>query len=149
MSHLIQTLPPISRSGEGKLFTTTPQQRKKIRALIRKECCNYDAEHNECILLDDGEGCTCPQMISGQILCRWFNHAVLPNDSSLYAEVIRDPSRRKCVVCGTVFLPGSNSAKYCPVCRKRVHRKQKTESERKRRAVVDIQETENAGKTER
>ena len=40
-------------------------------------------------------------------------------------------------VCGRVFVPKSNRAKYCPDCAARVHRRQKTESERKRRSVVD------------
>ena len=31
----------------------------------------------------------------------------------------------------------SNRAKYCPDCAARVHRRQKTESERKRRSCVD------------
>ena len=137
MSQEMHVLPPISRDGDGKLFTLTASQRKRIRSLIRKECCNYDAEHGECLLLNDGCGCTCPQMISYQILCRWFNHAVLPADETLYAEIVRDPNRRRCASCGAAFLPGSNRAKYCPVCRRKVHRKQKTESERKRRAAVD------------
>ena len=40
-------------------------------------------------------------------------------------------------VCGGVFVPKSNRAKYCPGCAARVHRRQKTESERKRRSAVD------------
>ena len=35
------------------------------------------------------------------------------------------------------FLPKSNRGKYCPDCAARVHRRQKTESERKRRSCVD------------
>ena len=147
MNHLLKTLPPISRDGRGKLYTLPPKQRRKAKQLIRSECCNYDAAYGECFLLDDGCGCVCPQIISSQILCRWFNHAVLPMDSSLYAELIRDPSRRKWEICEAALIPGANSAKYCPECRKRVHRKQKTESERKRRSVVDIQEDKNAGKS--
>ena len=44
---------------------------------------------------------------------------------------------KRCVVCGGVFVPKSNRAKYCPGCAARVHRRQKTESERKRRSAVD------------
>lgn len=40
-------------------------------------------------------------------------------------------------VCGRVLVPKSNRAKYCPDCAARVHRRQKTESERKRRSCVD------------
>jgi hypothetical protein len=35
------------------------------------------------------------------------------------------------------FIPKSNRAKYCEVCAKDVHRKQKAASERKRRSDVD------------
>ena len=137
MSSYLQALPPLSRDGEGKMFIITPKQKRRVRSLIRKECCNYDQEHGDCILLGHGEGRTCPQMISSQIVCSWFCHSLLKSDQTLYAEVTRDSSRRKCAICGTMFLPGSNRAKYCPACKEKVHRKQKTESERKRRAVVD------------
>lgn len=40
---------------------------------------------------------------------------------------------KKCEVCGKLFKPKSNRAIYCNPCAKEVHRKQKTESERKRR----------------
>lgn len=134
---ILKKLPPIATDENGELYSLTPAQKNKVKRLIRTECCNYDTERNECYVLDDGYGCRCPQMISDHILCRWFNHAVLPLDRLLYAEVISDPRNRKCVICGTEFLPSSNRSKYCPVCRKKVHRKQARESVRKRRSDVD------------
>ena len=40
----------------------TPPQSRKVNSLVKKECCNCDNGH--CILLDDGEECVCPQLIS-------------------------------------------------------------------------------------
>ena len=40
----------------------TPQQAKRINALLRKLCANYEA--GNCLLLDDGEPCVCVQSIS-------------------------------------------------------------------------------------
>ena len=40
----------------------TPQQSRKVNALIKKTCCNCMG--GNCILLDDGDECVCPQLIS-------------------------------------------------------------------------------------
>lgn len=40
----------------------TPQQAKRVDALLRKLCANYDG--GNCLLLDDGEPCVCVQSIS-------------------------------------------------------------------------------------
>ena len=63
----------------------TPPQSRKVNSLVKKECCNCDNGH--CILLDDGEECVCPQLISYSLLCKWFQTAVLPLDKLLYAEL--------------------------------------------------------------
>ena len=112
----------------------TPGQRRKASALIRKLCCNYD--NGNCIALDNGEECVCVQSISYSLLCKWFVNAVLPVDKALYAEVMGQNVKR-CAECGTVFAPGSNRAKYCPTCAAKVHRRQKTASDRKRRGNTD------------
>ena len=59
------------------------------------------------------------------------------DDENGVQEVFRDKELKRCAVCGRVFVPKSNRAKYCPDCAARVHRRQKTESERKRRSCVD------------
>ena len=128
-------LPPLERRPDGSLSRMTPAQRKQANALIRRECCNY--EDGNCMLLDDGDTHTCPQMISFSVCCKWFRQAVLPQDKPLEAEIFRDKDLKRCAVCGGVFVPKSNRAKYCPGCAARVHRRQKTESERKRRSCVD------------
>ncbi|USF25501.1 hypothetical protein N510_000413 [Firmicutes bacterium ASF500] len=89
-----------------------------------------------CILLDDGDECVCPQLISYSLLCKWFRVAVLPADRLLYAELYQTGDKKKCTECGAFFASTSNSVKYCPVCRKRITRRQAAERMRKRRAPV-------------
>ena len=112
----------------------TPPQSRKVNALVKRECCNCDNGH--CILLDDGEECVCPQLISYSLLCKWFRIAVLPGDKLLYAELYKTEDRKKCTVCGAFFASRSNHVKYCPDCRKRITRRQAAERMRKRRALV-------------
>jgi hypothetical protein len=113
----------------------TPAQRKRANSLIRRECCNCDG--GNCLALDDGDTCACPQMITFSVCCKWFRRAVLPLDGTLEAEIYRDRDLKRCAECGGMFVPKSNRGKYCPDCAARVHRRQKTESERKRRSAVD------------
>ena len=98
----------------------TPSQRTRCNRLIRRLCANYD--NGNCLPLDEGDGCVCVQMIS-----------VLPADKELYAEIFRQRTYH-CVECKAAFVPNSNRQKYCPSCSRKVHRKQKNESARKRRA---------------
>ena len=90
----------------------TPRQSRKVNTLVKKECCN--CENGNCILLDDGDTCVCPQLIS----------------------YYQTEDRKKCTVCGAFFASTSNSVKYCPDCRKRITRRQAAERMRKRRALV-------------
>ena len=129
-------LPPLERRPDGSLYRMAPAQRKQAASLIRRECCC--CEDGNCIVLDDGDTCTCPQTISFSVCCKWFRWAVLPLDGTLEAEIFRDKDLKRCSVCGAAFVPRSNRGKYCPDCAARVHRRQKTESERKRRSAVDI-----------
>ena len=106
------------------------RQYRKSRKLTH-ECCNYC--NGNCLLLDDGEECVCVQSISYSLLCRYFRNAVLPADKELYADIFKQRTYH-CAECGAVFTPNSNRQKYCPACSKRVHRRQKNESARKRKA---------------
>ena len=84
-------------------------------------------------MLDDGEECVCVQSISYSLLCRWFRAAVLPLDAALCAEISKSRDEvKRCAVCGAVFTPKSNRAKYCPDCAVRMRRKQEAERQRKR-----------------
>ena len=105
-------------------------QYRRMRKLVH-ECCNYDG--GNCVLLDNGEECVCVQSISYSLLCKWFRYAVLPLDKPLETELLFRDELKRCVICGQPFLPGSNRAKYCKLCAKKVHRRQKTDSDKKRR----------------
>ena len=106
-----------------------PQYRKARK--LTHECCNYC--DGNCLLLDDGEECVCVQSISYSLLCRWFKVAVLPLDAALYAEISKSRDEvKRCAVCGAVFTPKSNRAKYCPDCAVRMRRKKEAERQRKR-----------------
>ena len=132
---IYSNLPPLERKPDGSLYRMIPAQRKQANALLRRECCSH--EEGNCLELDDGDTHTCPQLLSGAVCCKWFRYAVLPLHETLEAEIFRDRDTKRCAVCGAVFVPGSNRAKYCPVCADRVHKRQKAESERKRRSGVD------------
>ena len=114
-------LPPIECRQDGSLYRMTPAQRKQANALLRRECCCY--EDGNCMLLDDGDTHTCPQTISFSVCCKWFRWSVLPQIGTLEAEIFRDKELKRCAVCGRVFVPKSNRAKYCPDCAARVHRR--------------------------
>ena len=89
------------------------RQYRRARRLVH-ECCNYDS--GNCIALDDGKECVCVQSISYPLLCRWFRAAVLPLDKELETALFHRLDAKRCAVCGTLFTPGSNRAKYCPEC---------------------------------
>lgn len=107
------------------------RQYRRARRLVH-ECCNYDC--GRCLALDDGEECVCVQSISYSLLCRWFRAAVLPLDEELEAALFYRLDRKRCCVCGSYFLPGSNRAKYCPDCAGRIKRIKAAERKRKQRA---------------
>ncbi|MCL2154008.1 MAG: hypothetical protein FWH57_13855, partial [Oscillospiraceae bacterium] len=44
---------------------------------------------------------------------------------------------KSCAVCGKELYSAGNRAKYCGDCARRVHRRQKNESDRKRRSKTD------------
>lgn len=113
----------------------TPKQKRKANALIRKSCCNYDG--GNCIALDDSEPCVCVQSISYSLCCTWFRDWVLPGAPALQAEITSPRGLKRCAECDAPFLAKSNRAKYCSNCARKVHRRQKTASDRKRRLNTD------------
>ena len=74
----------------------------------------------------------CVQSISYSLLCKWFRSAVLPLDKPLETGLLFREELKRCAVCGQPFHPGSNRAKYCKPCATKVHRRQKTDNDRKR-----------------
>lgn len=133
--NLYKQLPPIERRPDGSLYRMTLAQRKQANSLMRRECCNYEGGNR--ITLDDRDNHTCPQTISFSVYCKWFRWSVLPQDRTLESEIFRGKDLKHCEICGDVLVPKSNQVKYCPDCATSVHRRQKVESERKRRPSVD------------
>ena len=68
------------------------------------------------------------------LLCRWFRAAVLPQDKELETALFHRLNAKKCAVCGALFTPGSNRAKYCPECAGHMKRIKAAQRKRKQRA---------------
>lgn len=105
-------------------------QYRRARRLVH-ECCNYDG--GNCLALDDGAECVCVQSISYSLLCHWLRAAVLPLDKALETALLHRSEAKRCAVCGAVFRPGSNRAKYCPDCAARMKRIRAAQRKRKQR----------------
>ena len=116
------------------------QQFRKMRRMVHS-CCNYDG--GNCLALDDGEECVCVQSISYSLLCKWFRDAVLPKDRELEAALYHRLAAKRCSVCGSLFFPGSNRAKYCPDCAGDIKQIQAAERKRKQRGKCHALEGEN------
>ena len=107
----------------NEIIRMTKPQLNKAKALIRRRCCN--CVDGNCILLDDGETCPCPQILTYSLICKWFRSAVLPDSPALQNEIVLRKGEKLCTVCGRGFVPASNRAKYCSDCAKAVrHRKE-------------------------
>lgn len=113
-----------------EIILLTPKQSRRVNSLIKKMCCNYDNGH--CILLDDGDPCVCPQIITfSHIICNHFRLAVLPGDKDLYIELTKPKNSKKCSVCGKEYISKGNKSKYCPTCRVYVRRKKQVQYQQK------------------
>ena len=105
-------------------------QYRRMRKLVHS-CCNY--MDGNCIALDDGwESCPCVQSISYSLLCKWFRAAVLPLDWELYASLLHRDNLKRCVICGSLYVPKSNRSKYCPECAVAARRIKEAERQRRR-----------------
>ena len=63
-----------------------PQLFDKVSTLIKTQCCN--CYEDNCLLLDDGNTHTCPQLIApSHIICRYFLESVLPGDKALLKQI--------------------------------------------------------------
>ena len=105
------------------------------------ECCNYYG--GECIARGDRGGWGVGQSISYSLLCRWFRAAVLPLDRELETALFHRLDAKRCAVCGALFTPGSNRAKYCPECAGRMKRINAAQRKRKQRAKCHALGAEN------
>lgn len=97
----------------SELKRLSPQQSRRVNALIRKECCNcFDGN---CILLDDGESCVCPQLISYSLLCKWFRAAVLPLDKLLLRSFTRARTNGVVPYAAPPLLPHQTMSNTAPI----------------------------------
>ena len=96
-------LPPIERVN-GALIRLSPNQRKRVKALIHRECCNYS--DSLCVVLD----CECVQSNSYSLCCKWFRRAVLPQDKPLFSEIIDKGQAKRCVICGAALCQSRTEA---------------------------------------
>ena len=113
----------------------TYQQYRTARRLVHS-CCNYDC--GNCLLLDNGEECVCPQSITYSLVCKWFRAAVLPLDAGLCLALFPPPSgrQRRCRECGRLFVPPRHNTLYCSICAANRAKRSKREWARKKRADV-------------
>ena len=108
------------------------RQFRRAKRLIRRLCANYDG--GNCLPLDDGDLCPCPQMISPTLICNYFRAAVLPDDRELFVEIMDSShNRKRCTLCGNRFIAGSNRAMYCPSCAQRERRRRTRDRVRRHR----------------
>ena len=88
------------------------RQYRRARRLVH-ECCNYDGGH--CIALDWGGMCLCPVHFLLPVV------PVVPGGGAAAGQrtgngPVPPLDAKRCAVCGALFTPGSNRAKYCPEC---------------------------------
>ncbi len=111
----------------------TPKQAKQIHKLVRSLCCNCD--HDNCLLLDDGEAHKCVQLISQYgVYCNYFKQSVLPVDKELYTEIIEKNCGKICTVCGSRFYSEAKNKRYCDSCAEKIKRKKAAKRKRKERS---------------
>lgn len=119
----------------GKLRRMNGTQARKVRTLIRRLCANYDG--GNCLLLDDGDGCVCPQTISNSLMCSYFQTAVLPNDRELCAKIVGGIHNwKRCILCGRQFVARSNRAVYCDHCAQQERRRKTRDRVRRHRGQL-------------
>ena len=97
---------------------------KKIKQLIRDECCNYDSRFcnitHYCYADKDH---ICRYFLEEVKRCKWFEQAVLPLEPKLEAEyhdeldTAAKEKTRNCDGCGDRFVPTNNRQVFCRDCR--------------------------------
>jgi len=117
----------------------TREELRDIKRLAADKCANFDHEYG-CLLMEGkcymlyGVAFTC------SALCKYYRCAVMPLNPRLEALFNGDnivEHIKLCEVCGKELYSTGNRAKYCEPCGRRVHRRQKNESDRKRRSKTD------------
>ena len=103
----------------------------KIRTAWRKDC------------FDTLCFAACGKANDMQLATTRFRAAVLPLDRELETALFHRLDAKRCAVCGALFTPGSNRAKYCPECAGRMKRIKAAQRKRKQRAKCHALGAEN------
>lgn len=101
---------------------------REVTKLIKSQCCNY--YQNNCLLLDDGDTHTCPQLITpSHIICKYFLEAVLPGNKTLMKSIKEQTAIETitCVMCGKKTERTGRNQKYCTECAKLKQRQRNAE----------------------
>ena len=117
----------------------TREELRDMKRLAIDMCANYDREYG-CLLLEGKCYMFYGVTYTNSALCKYYRQCALPLNPQLEAlfngENIAD-NTKKCAVCGKQLFMNGNRMKYCRLCAHRVHRRQKNESDRKRRSKTD------------
>ena len=117
----------------------TLKQFAEIKTMIKSRCCN--CYQGNCLLLDDGDSHTCPQLITpSHIICRYFLDCVLPSDNPLMKSVTGQMPVETivCALCGKKTERTGRNQKLCPDCAKKKQRQRNAEYMSAKRSRVDV-----------
>ena len=117
----------------------TLKQFAEIKTMIKSRCCN--CYQGNCLLLDDGDTHTCPQLITpSHIICRYFLDSVLPSDNALKKSVTgQSPTETViCALCSSKTERTGRNQKFCPDCAKKKQRQRNAEYMSAKRSRVDV-----------
>jgi hypothetical protein len=126
----------VNKTRLPKPVPLTKEQFAKVRKMA-KTCPNRPFGTN-CLYLDDGDPCDCPQAVDASLECRYFTKYILPENTELYIQLMEPgatdtSSTRTCALCGKTFKTTSAAAKYCPDCRPKAKRQNARERQRRKR----------------
>lgn len=95
-----------------EIIRMTPEQAAKVKKVVKKQCCN--CMDGNCLLLDGLDPCSCPQLITRPLICRWFLLAVLPGEKELHQELIERGERKSVQSAGPYIAPLPTGASTAP-----------------------------------
>ena len=111
----------------------TATERGEIKLLVTKLCANFHKEYG-CLPLESACYMLTKWWTGG--LCKYFQHAVLPLNPALEADLLsngQDVPRKACLVCGAVYIPTTSQAYCSDRCRKAKRREANRRYQRKHR----------------
>ena len=129
-----QHLPPLEHRPDGSPDRITPPQKRRASGLIRRGVLQLRGRKLPCAGRWRHLRLSADDFVLRLLQVVPLGGLAAGQDAG--SGDLPGQGLKRCAECGGVFVPKSNR-KYCPDCAARVHRRQKTESERKRRSAVD------------